>query len=98
MKKIFFEFILVFVLLLTTAQVNYAQFIIRFKPIAPRAARIVAPSPRHVWVEEDWRWRNNNYISTGGYWSAPPRGYAVWVNGYWKQSKRGWVWKPGHWR
>jgi WXXGXW repeat (2 copies) len=98
MKNKSIKIVVAFIVSLTIAQYNYAQFVIRVRPVAPRVVRVVAPSPRHVWVEEDWRWQNNNYISSGGYWSAPPRGRAVWVKGHWKQSRRGWVWKPGHWR
>lgn len=76
-----------------------AQIIIKVRPAVPRVVRIAAPSPRHVWIDEDWAWRNNNYVYTGGYWAVPPSGYAVWIPGHWKETRRrGWVWKPGHWQ
>ncbi len=76
-----------------------AQVIIRVRPVAPRVVRIASPSPRHIWIEEDWAYRNNAYAYTGGHWAEPPAGYSVWVPGHWKDTpRRGWVWRPGHWK
>ena len=97
MKKILRMLMTVLILVGATSAVN-AQLVIRIRPVAPRIVRVAAPSPRHVWVEEDWRYENNNYIYNGGRWMEPPLGYARWVPGHWKESRRrGWVWKPGHW-
>jgi hypothetical protein len=83
---------------LAIAQSNYAQFVIKFRPSVPRVLRVVAPSPRHVWIEEDWEWQRGQYVSRSGYWAAPPRNYAVWKKGHWKHTRRGWIWKHGYWR
>ena len=75
-----------------------AQFVIKIRPAAPRVVRVASPGPNYVWVDEDWAYRNNNYAYNGGHWVAPPRGYAVWVPGRWKNTRRGWIWKEGYWR
>jgi hypothetical protein len=98
MKNNFVKILVVLTVALTLSQSNYAQFVIKIRPVAPRVVRVVAPSPRHIWVEEDWLWENNNYVSRGGYWAAPPRYNAIWIKGHWKNTRRGWIWKPGHWR
>ena len=96
MKKILRILMTVMVLVAATS-VN-AQLVIKIRPVAPRIVRVAAPSPRHIWVDEDWRWENNRYVYNGGRWMEPPVGYARWVPGHWKETRRrGWVWKPGHW-
>jgi hypothetical protein len=78
-----------------------AQLIVRVRPRAPRVVvtRPPAPSPRHVWIQEDWRVNRGRYDYAGGRWEAPPDARSVWVPGHWKHTpRRGWVWKPGHWR
>jgi WXXGXW repeat (2 copies) len=87
----------VLIAFLSIQNVN-AQLVIKIRPTFGRVVRTNAPSNRHVWIEEDWACRNNNYAYTGGYWSAPPRGRSKWIPGHWKNTRRGWVWKPGHWR
>jgi len=61
-------------------------------------ARPAAPSPRHVWVDEEWRPAHGHYEYAGGYWAAPPRAGVVWVPGHWRDTRRGSVWIAGHWR
>lgn len=77
-----------------------AQITVRVRPARPRvvAVRPVAPSPRHVWIEEEWVPAGATYQWRGGYWAEPPRARAVWVPGHWASRRRGWVWVPGHWR
>lgn len=77
-----------------------AQLIVSVRPPRPAVivTRPVAPSPRHVWVEEDWVCRGRGYRWHGGYWAAPPRPRAVWVPGHWDTRPRGEVWVPGFWR
>ncbi|NOU37267.1 MAG: hypothetical protein HOO89_01030 [Ferruginibacter sp.] len=83
---------------LVSIQVVNAQFLIKIKPTAPRVIRVIAPSRQHVWVDEDWIWQNNTYISRGGYWAAPPHHNSIWKQGHWKNARRGWIWIPGHWK
>lgn len=87
-------------LFVSAVSVADAQVYVRVRPAAPRVviARPPAPSPRHVWVAEDWRAHNRGYRWQGGYWAAPPRPRAVWVPGHWEGRRRGNVWIPGYWR
>lgn len=75
-----------------------AQLIVNVRPARPVVVRTVAPSPRHVWVDEDWEWRNGNYVFVGGHWVEPSRPGAVWVGGGWVHHRRGWEWRRGYWR
>ncbi len=84
-----------------SAVASHAQIIVRVRPPRPRVvvtARPVQPSRAHVWVDEDWVGEGDHYRWHGGYWAAPPRPRAVWVGGFWKHSRRGDIWIPGHWR
>jgi hypothetical protein len=67
-------------------------------PVATLRTRPAAPSPRHVWIEEEWAPRGTSYTWKGGYWALPPHRGAAWVPGHWRHVRRGWVWRPGHWR
>ncbi|QQL50381.1 YXWGXW repeat-containing protein [Mucilaginibacter ginkgonis] len=86
-------------LLSLSAAASQAQVIVRVRPVAPRVVvtRPVAPSPRHVWVNEEWRPVRGRYVYSGGYWAAPPRAGARFIPGHWRATRRGSVWIPGHW-
>lgn len=60
-----------------------AQVYVSVRPVWHPVVRPVAPSPRHVWIDEEWAWRNGAYVPVGGYWGLPPH--------------PGWIWYPGHW-
>jgi len=75
-----------------------AQVVVTIRPAIPRYERVIAPSPRHVWVEEEWVPRNGGYVFVGGHWMEPPYERAFWVPGRWVEHRRGWFWKPGHWK
>lgn len=79
-----------------------AQVVVRVRPARPRTAVVVhippSPSPRHVWVAEDWRPRGRGYVWSGGYYVVPPHPRAAWIPGHWVNRHRGWVWIPGRWR
>jgi hypothetical protein len=88
----------VLVVSIAMISVASAQLVVRIRPTHERVVRIAAPSPRHVWIDEDWRYEGNNYVYNGGRWVEPPAGYHRWIPGHWKNSpRRGWVWKPGRW-
>jgi hypothetical protein len=57
------------------------------------------PSGRHIWVAEEWTWRNGAYVYVPGYWSLPPRAGGYWVKGHWykRPNAPGYKWIPGHW-
>ncbi len=64
----------------------------------PNYLRPPAPSPRHIWVNGEWVWQNNNYIYQTGYWTIPERDH-IWMKGHWAQWPNGeWYWVKGYWR
>jgi hypothetical protein len=88
--------------LAATVSVSDAQIVVRARLGRP-VNRVVVhrpppPSPRHVWVEEDWVPRGRTYAWHGGYWAAPPRPRAIWVPGHWDRRHHGYVWIGGYWR
>ncbi|NDC42794.1 MAG: hypothetical protein EBZ77_14800 [Chitinophagia bacterium] len=85
-------------LLSLLVQRSFAQIVVAVRPVRPVYTRIAAPTPRHVWIEEEWVPSGGTYIFRGGRWMAPPRPGLVWVTGHWRHRRRGWVWIPGHWR
>ena len=80
------------------AYTSMAQIYVKIRPSRPHYERVVAPSPRHVWVDEEWEPRGNDYVFVGGRWLEPPRNQAHWIPGHWRHSRRGDVWVAGHWR
>ncbi len=74
-----------------------AQIFVKVRPAAPVVVRTTAPSPRHVWIGEEWTVRNGVYVHTGGYWALPPHPGWVWISGHWIHDRRGEQWVPGHW-
>ncbi len=79
---------------------SQAQVVVRVRPSRPKVVVVAPapPSPRHVWVEEDWTPRGRSYVWHGGYYVEPPRPAAVWVPGHWAPRRHGYVWIRGHWR
>jgi hypothetical protein len=97
LKKALFLFFAVSVFAVADSK---AQIVVRVRPERPReivVARPMAPSPRHVWVAEEWTSAGGRYAYHGGYWALPPHPHAVWVAGHWRNRPRGYVWVPGHW-
>ena len=86
------------VFVITLSVDSQAQFIVRVRPVAPVMIRTIAPSPRHVWVDGDYVWREGRYDYNNGYWAEPPFPGQRWIKGHWKNKRSGWVWVPGHWR
>jgi len=98
MKKIIVKGLLIFSLLTGISEVSHAQRVfVKIQPVAPVIVRPAAPSPRHVWIEGEWAWTNNNYVWKPGYW-IEPRPHEVWITGHWRRAYGGWNWVPGHWR
>jgi hypothetical protein len=78
----------------------YAEEII-VKVAPPRAVvehRVVAPSPRHVWIAGYHRWDGHAYVWTTGRWELPPHEHAVWVAPRWEHRGGGYVFVEGRWR
>jgi hypothetical protein len=55
------------------------------------------PSPRHVWVSEEWAPGGGNYVYHEGHWALPPHPGVVWIGGHWIHRPGGYVWITGHW-
>jgi hypothetical protein len=87
-----------FIVMMSLSYSANAQFVVHVRPARPHYVRVVAPSPRHVWIDEDWEWRNGAYVFVGGHWVEPPRKGGIWVTGHWRRRPNGWTWVPGHWR
>lgn len=76
-----------------------AQVYVTVRPEFHRVVtRPVAPSRTHVWIDEDWVYRDGHYVAVGGHWEAPPHPGWVWVPGRWVHERRGYQWIPGRWR
>ncbi|MBC8044986.1 MAG: YXWGXW repeat-containing protein [Rhizobacter sp.] len=76
-----------------------SEEVVTEQPPAERVeVRVVAPSPRHVWIDGHWARRRGDWDWVPGHWDAPPRERAVWERGHWKQTRRGYVWVDGYWR
>lgn len=74
-----------------------AQVYVTVRPAWHHVERPVAPSPRHVWIDEEWEARNGAYVAVGGHWATPPHPGWVWIPGHWQRAHRGEYWRPGHW-
>ncbi|MBS1587410.1 MAG: YXWGXW repeat-containing protein [Bacteroidetes bacterium] len=101
MKTMRKSVLLMLMLLGFTATQLSAQIVVHVRPPRPHVnvtVRPARPSPRHVWVREDWEPNGNEYRWHGGYWAEPPRPRARWVEGHWRHSRAGYIWIPGHWR
>ena len=83
--------------LLCNAANAQAQIIVKVRPRHAVVVRTPAPSPRHVWVEEDWAPQDGTYVWHGGYWAEPPHPGWIWRPGHWRNRPGGYVWIPGHW-
>ena len=87
------------VCLFAVADASAQQIVIRARLHAPgMVRRPFRPSPRHVWVAEEWTPAGGTYVYHAGYWSLPPRQGAIWIAGHWRDTRGGYVWIPGHWR
>lgn len=77
------------------------QLVVRIIPRRPGMTiihRPHRPSPRHVWVDEEWTPARTTYAYHRGYWALPPSPGRVWITGHWSHGGRGFFWVPGHWQ
>lgn len=75
-----------------------AQIYVSVRPVWHPVVRPVAPSPRHVWIDEEWESRGGTYVAVGGHWAEPPHPGWIWISGHWAHERRGDWWVAGHWR
>jgi len=95
MKKVLFGAALV-VTCGITSNVS-AQIFVKVRPTHAVVVRTAAPSPRHVWVDDEWRAGHGNYSYVGGHWAVPPHGGMHWHTGEWREGPRGHQWVAGRW-
>jgi hypothetical protein len=98
MKSIQKVLIMLGVVLVFAANSASAQIYVNVRPVVPHYVRVEAPSPRHVWIDEEWEPRGGSYVFVGGHWALPPYPGGVWVGGHWGHHARGDYWVAGHWR
>jgi len=92
------KFLLALTIVLGCATYNAnAQIYVKIRPHRPHYERVVAPSPRHVWIDEEWEPRGSSYEFVGGHWVEPPAPGRVWISGSWAHGRRGHYWRAGHW-
>ena len=92
------KLLLILSIALFCASGSFAQIYVHVRPVVPHYVRIEAPSPRHVWIDEEWEPRGGSYAFVGGHWAEPPYAGATWVPGRWAHHDRGEYWIRGHWR
>ncbi len=56
------------------------------------------PSPRYVWIEGYWGWREGRHSWVAGHWELPPRERVEWVGPRWEHRGNGYVFVEGFWR
>src|SRR5262245_51669278 len=66
-------------------------------PVVRREVRVVAPSPRHVWVGGYWAWQGRRHVWIAGHWELPPAPNQMWVEARWVLENGEWVFYPGYW-
>ena len=101
MKKITRILMLLAVASLFAVANSNAQIVVKIRPNRPGPAVVVRgarPSPRHVWVGEEWTPSGNTYVYAPGHWVEPPHRGGVWIAGHWANRRGGSVWVAGHWR
>jgi len=101
MKKITRVLMLLAITSLFAVANSSAQIVVRIRPHRPGPAVIVRtrpPSPRHVWVGEEWTPNGRAYAYHPGYWALPPHDGGVWIAGHWANRPGGSIWIAGHWR
>lgn len=98
MKKTILKFAAIILIAgFTTTAATAQHFYVKVRPsVTVINNRPPAPSPRHVWVEREYAWRNGSYAEVPGYWAAPQQG-RTWVPGHWRDSRNGSEWVGGHW-
>jgi hypothetical protein len=92
-QRLFLALILSFIVSAASAQIY-----VTVRPSRPVYVRTVAPSPRHIWIEEDWNGRDGRYEWSGGHWAEAPQPGYRYRQGYWRHSTRGDHWTPGRWQ
>lgn len=81
-----------------TAGPDGATYVRVAPPVAVVEVSGVAPGPDRVWIRGYHTWDGQAYAWRTGRWEARPRASAIWVDGRWAHTNRGWYWTDGRWR
>ncbi|HEY8938224.1 MAG TPA: hypothetical protein VIM65_23540 [Cyclobacteriaceae bacterium] len=86
---------------LVTLLLSGCSAVVVDRPADPQVVIIPeAPEPGLVWINDSWTYDYGarEYRPARGHWEKPRRRSAMWVDGYWIQTRRGWKYIKGHWR
>ena len=90
--------LLLSVIILSWVSSATAQIYIKVRPVVPVIVPPPAPSPVHVWVDEEWVPSGGVYVYGGGHWESPPHAGYRWRKGYWRRHNNdGEEWVRGRW-
>jgi hypothetical protein len=99
MKKHFGKILLLSFVVMASCLTASAQIYVTVRPPVPVIVRPVAPSPAHIWIDEEWSEQGGRYVYAGGHWAVPPHPGWIWVPGFWRrEGHHGERWMRGHWR
>lgn len=59
---------------------------------------VAQPNPNSIWVPGYWEWTGTQYVWTAGYWTVPPPGFQVYVEGGWIFRGGGYYYRRPYWR
>ena len=83
--------------LIISVQSASAQTYVHNRPHHAEVTRGVAPSPQHVWIDEDWHAKKGKYQFRGGHYAKPPHKGYKYSEGHWDHTPHGDSWKSGNW-
>lgn len=83
----------------TAAALSACAATVTDRPVAEATLAPASPGPTYVWVNDSWNWNRDArvYVVKPGYWVEPKR-KAVWVDGRWVKTRRGWKYAKGYWK
>ena len=95
MKKYIIVFLVIALFIL--AGCGSSRMYVTERPPDPVYNRPTPPNPTFVWIGPGYTKKGGKYVYREGYWTSPPNRSHRWIEGRWKQKKKGWVWVGGHW-
>ncbi|MDB4924077.1 hypothetical protein [Mucilaginibacter sp.] len=84
---------MLFVLGITAS--NAQMYVSKIPPV-PVRKRAPQPSPKYVWMAPEWDPYGHYYMA--GFWGFPPQAGAIWIQGRWSKTPKGYTWIGGHWK
>ena len=96
MKNIVSIFAILFTVIITATSCGPSAVVVKERPPLPVYVRPAPPRANYVWIEPSYVRSGRGYVLRQGYW-APPKYNRPYTQGYWKTTRRGYVWVPGRW-